>query len=206
MGFIENLKNKLEDGLPGVEGQKTMAPMEIGDSRFGRMPSDARKAAVLCLFYQDGKGEWRFPLIQRPEYPGSHGGQVSFPGGKIERQERAEDAALRETHEEIGVWPDEVRLLGNLSDLYIPVSGFVVSPFLGYASAEPTFKPDPREVSGILYPTLEDLSKQFSEGPGTAIIETSYGRMKVPSFDVDGSVVWGATAIIIGELLTLLKD
>jgi 8-oxo-dGTP pyrophosphatase MutT (NUDIX family) len=131
-----------------------------------------------------------------------HAGQVSLPGGEVENDESFAEAALREAEEEVGLDPVAVRLLGELSPLHVPVSGFVIHPWAAVTQRRPALTPDRREVARILEVPLEDLrdpSRQRVErrtGKG--------GRFDIPFFDVDGERVWGATAMILSEFLCLL--
>ncbi len=163
-----------------------------------------RKAAVLCLLYPGPNNETFFTLTRREEYPGVHSAQVSFPGGKVEREDRSlYQTAIRETEEEIGVLRDSVHYLRALNDLYIPPSNFLVSPFVSYSKSRPEFKTN-REVAALLEVNLKDLLNEknlkdtimnFADGKN---IETQY-------FDLNNHKVWGATAIILYEFRTLIK-
>jgi 8-oxo-dGTP pyrophosphatase MutT (NUDIX family) len=131
-----------------------------------------------------------------------HSGQVSLPGGAVEPGESLEDAALREVHEEIGVPPGAVRVLGRLSPLHIPVSGFVLHPVVGVAEVRPPFAPDPHEVARVL------------EVPIRTLLDDSVRRLRsrqhegtdyeIPYFAVCGEQVWGATSMVLAEFLALL--
>ena len=164
----------------------------------------ARKAAVLCLLYPGPNDETFFALTRREEYPGVHSAQVSFPGGKAEREDNSlYQTAIRETEEEIGVPKESVFYIRALNDLYIPPSNFLVSPFVSFAKSRPEFKTN-REVAALLEVNLEDLLNEdnlkdtvmnFADGKN---IETQY-------FDLNNHKVWGATAIILYEFRTLIK-
>jgi len=124
----------------------------------------AKKAAVLCLFYPKNK-EPHFVLMKRVSYPGVHSAQISFPGGRIEAGETPMQAALRETFEETGVEVFETNILSAITEIYIPPSNFYVYPFLQY----------------------------------------SYGTFEAPYFDLQNETVWGATAMILGEVFEILQ-
>ena len=133
---LEELATKLyrllKEPLPGRLGQFAMAPQPVDERRF--MPivrEDHRKGAVLMLFYSDETGAF-VPFIKRPEYDGVHSGQVALPGGKMDPGDSdLSFTALREAKEEIGVDPSKIELLGKLTEVYIPPSNFLVSPFIG---------------------------------------------------------------------------
>ena len=202
--LIASLKEKLRYPLPGEAAQLKMAPvtrarmMELGVDL-----NKARKAAVLILIYTDP--DIKIVLIQRQAYDGIHSNQISFPGGKYEPADTTlKDTALRETCEEIGVNKGEIEVIGKLSELYIPPSNFNVLPFVGYLAKEPSFKPDSQEVKKILRVPLSILINETTRD--LRQIETSYQqRIKVPCFMVDGHIVWGATAMIISELVDLIN-
>lgn len=204
---LEKVERLLKYPLPGRTGQVTMSPQPVDESRFQTViRDDHRKGAVLMLFYP-GKNQQTFvPFIKRQTYPGVHSGQIAFPGGKME----AEDAdlsvtALRETEEEIGVGRNQITLLGKLSDLYIPPSNFMVSPYLGFIDHVPDFKPDPLEVERVIISPLELILEKETRKEG--VIKGSGGlRLNAPYFDIESEMVWGATAMMLGEFTYLWEN
>ncbi len=166
-------------------------------------PAELRKASVLVLLYSCGE-DLRFPLILRSAGPGPHGGQVALPGGSFEPGESGEQAALRETFEEIGVQPEGVRLLGCLSPLVIEVSRFQVSPFVGWAAHRPLFRAQESEVSSIM-----EVSVSALLDPASRAYATLGGSLRgdpVPCYRFPGDIlVWGATAMILAELSVILS-
>ncbi len=204
---LEKVERLLQHPLPGRTGQVTMSPQPVDESRFQiNIREDHRKGAVLMLFYP-GKNQQTFvPFIKRPTYPGVHSGQIAFPGGKMEEGDAdLSVTALRETEEEIGVVQNQVTLLGKLSDLYIPPSNFMVSPYLGYMDSIPKFKPDPLEVERIIISPLELILGKDTKKKG--MVQGSGGfRMKAPYFDIESEVVWGATAMMLGEFTYLWEN
>ena len=127
--WIERLRDELRRPLPGADSQRQMAPEPISGPYFGDPPEGARRAAVILLLYPAIDG-WRLPLLVRPIDLAHHGGQIGLPGGLIEPGETTWQAALRELHEEIGVPPDGIEPLGELSPLYVFVSNNHVSPWV----------------------------------------------------------------------------
>lgn len=207
---IDHLKALLQDGftrdLPGVEAHVKMAPQPVDLRRFASTFADPpKKSGVLLLFYPD-EGAVYFPLIKRPQYPGVHSGQVGFPGGKMEPSDPdILFTALREAEEEIGIDAGKVEVLGRLSDLYIPTSNFLVTPVVGFIQEKPSFVPEQREVARIITTELGSLfhpevRKQTQLALGGGIY------LDTPYFAVEEEVVWGATAMILSELVQVLEQ
>lgn len=203
--FIISLTEKLRKPLPGLDAQLKMATM----SRLVRdgvivVPDDVKKGGVLVLFYPSDENIC-IVFMKRTEYPGVHSGQVSFPGGGWEPED--DDlimTALREAEEEIGVDRNSVVPIGKLSELFIPPSNFLVTPIVGYVTERPDFKPDPVEVARILEIPLDHFLleetrqvKEISVYPDISI--------KAPCFYVDGEIIWGATAMMLNELLEIIN-
>ncbi len=205
--FIEQLREKLAGPLPGREAQYKMAfKRRVEELRLNPLPPpDAKIASVLNLLHHHN-GTWRTLLIQRTMNPRDrHSGQVSFPGGRYEKSDAdLANVALRETHEEVGVSPLQVEMLGRLTELYIPVSNFVVHPFVGVLLGSPDFRPQPGEVESILTPALTVFSRPENRKMADLTVGQGIMLKDVPYFDVEGRMVWGATAMILSEFLELL--
>lgn len=163
-----------------------------------------RKAAVMMLFYPK-QNQAHLVLIVRNSYPGVHSSQIAFPGGKVEDVDNSmQETALRETFEEVGIPADKITVVREFSDVYIPPSNFMVSPFLGYSEEELQFIPDPSEVAGIIELSLKDFLDDVNEV--VKRMATSYtSDIDVPSFKVGEYIVWGATAMMLSELKEVLK-
>jgi len=167
-------------------------------------PEKLRPAAALLLVYPH-EGEWHLPLTVRGSGLRHHTGQVSLPGGRIDPGESVEAAALREAHEEVGVVPADVDILGRLTPLPIFVSDYLLHPVVGCAAARPDFNLAPHEVERLIELPLSRLQR-----PGVVLWEERrrarppHDMMDVPYFDLHGVQVWGATAMVLAELLDLL--
>jgi 8-oxo-dGTP pyrophosphatase MutT (NUDIX family) len=200
--FPHRLAVDLARPLPGPKAQFEMAPRPRRKAEHDdKAPPDAKVNGVLILLYPNDD-EIHLPLILRPTYPGVHSGQVSLPGGRIEPcDDDVVETALRETEEEIGVLPSDVQILGQLSPLYIGASNNIVHPSVGWIESRPVFHTDDREVALLIEAPLNALLN-----PDNAHRETrTFNRRtaEVPYFSICDQIVWGATAMIVGELLAL---
>ncbi|HEY4617162.1 MAG TPA: CoA pyrophosphatase [Flavobacterium sp.] len=205
--FLEYVPNLAEAKLPAMEAHIKMAPFE----RIESMKNDVSKgknpkmAAVMMLFYPKN-GMTHLVLIVRNSYEGVHSAQIAFPGGKYEAgDENFSETALRETQEEVGVNPAIIDVVKSFTEVYIPPSNFIVHPFLGICKEEICFVLDPSEVSSIIELPLSIFLND--EILVEAKLSTSYAKeINVPAFDIEGHIVWGATAMMLSELKDVLKS
>ena len=198
------LRERLKHPLPGAEAQQRFAPRPRRRHwQPDLVPERARKAASLILLYPGPRGA-TLPLTVRHADLPHHAGQVSLPGGRVDPDEAADQAALRETQEEIGVAPNLVRMLGRLSTLWVPVSNHVIFPFVGVSDQRPAFQLAPREVESLVELSLADLHDPTQRGWDNGTRDNR--RVRVPFFNVSGHRVWGATAMILGEFVELLEE
>lgn len=163
---------------------------------------DCREAGVLALIYPDDDPHLVL-TVRRDDLP-DHPGQVSFPGGQREAGETLPETALREAHEEVDLPPEPVHLLGALTPLFVPPSNFCVHPFVGVIDHVPSLRPTDREVGNILHVPIAHLL-----APDTRVVETwtLHGRdIDVPFYRVDDYTVWGATAMMLSELLCCIRE
>lgn len=191
--------------LPGRTVQYEMA--HVVRRSFSAPPPDARTAAVLILLFPKDE-QWYFSLIQRAGHVGNdaHRGQIGLPGGKIEADDPSPAyAALREAEEEIGVSCSAVELLGALTELYIPVSNYIVYPFVGLTNQTPTFVPQESEVERIYEVPLRELVSPTVRRTTDLPFGERLTLQNVPYFHLQDKVVWGATAMILNEWVVLLR-
>lgn len=194
--------------LPAEASQFKMSPpfrKELVNMHREAMKT-AKKAGVLALFYPDKMQQTKLVLILRKTYNGVHSAQIGFPGGKLEvKDDSLESAAIRETFEEIGVCIQDIEVLRKLTQVYIPPSNFYVQPFIGISRTTPRFIKQEEEVEDI----IEVFLKHFMDDDIliSKRVKTSYNiEVEVPAFELNGHVVWGATAMILNEIKDLLKQ
>jgi len=204
--FFNTIQDIVSVDLPATSAHIKMAPFErvkIIEEGFDNV-KNARKAAVMMLFYPKN-GLTHLLLIVRNSYPGVHSSQIAFPGGKVEDLDfDLKATALRETHEEIGIHPDNISVIRDFSSVYIPPSNFLVHPFLGISTNELQFTLQEEEVAGIVEMPLSVLLDDSIITNKT--LETSYSKsILVPVFQIDEHSVWGATAMMLSELKDALK-
>ena len=202
--LIDTIRERFSNPLPGRAAQYRMA--HVGRDFPTPDFSKARKAAVVILLYPDAARETQLVLIQRMFHPKDrHSGQISLPGGKIESTDTSpQAAALRELEEELGVPTNTVMILGQLSDLHISVSNFLVYPFLGVVDKRPNFIPQPDEVHAILETPIKAFLEKSMRRKKDLKLPNGITLKNVPYFDIKGHTVWGATAMIINEFSELL--
>ncbi|MBV7336543.1 CoA pyrophosphatase [Chloroflexi bacterium TSY] len=202
LSFIEQLRRDLAESLPGQEAQYRMAPQpRTGGERNDRPGPVTRRSAVLLLFYLDAD-QIHLPLILRPTYSGVHSGQVGLPGGGYEKIDKDLIAtALRETNEEIGVKVEQDQVLGQLTSLYINASDNLVHPVVAWTKTKPRFQIDRREVERLLLIPIHALQnpQNYRQEEWNLRNHTVF----VPFFHIQGETIWGATAMILSELLAL---
>jgi 8-oxo-dGTP pyrophosphatase MutT (NUDIX family) len=192
--------------LGGLKEQFRLAPslrLKYGADKV--KANNPRKAAVLGLFYPNKKEETIFLLIERASYKGTHSAQISFPGGKMDSSDtNLQETALRETFEEVGILPKSIEIIRELTDVYIPPSNFLATPFIAFVDKKPEFVIN-YEVKNTIEVLLETLLNESSLS--TVNLTTSYMKnTNVPCFKLNGYVVWGATAMILSEIKELLKQ
>jgi 8-oxo-dGTP pyrophosphatase MutT (NUDIX family) len=197
-----SLRVKLAETLPGVEAQMRFAPIVPRSGwRPGHYPEDARVAAALMLIYPGERGP-SIPLTVRASGLARHAGQISLPGGAADLGETLAETAVREAQEEIGIDPASVDVLGELTPVWVLVSGFTLHPVVAVTHERPTFVPAAGEVAEILEVSLEDLRDASRIRRGTRVREGV--AVEYPYFDLLGHQVWGATAMILGEFICLI--
>ncbi|MDD2986687.1 CoA pyrophosphatase [Flavobacterium sp.] len=204
--FLKYIPKIAKETLPAASAHIKMVPLERLNALKALNPSDLipKKAAVMMLFYPKNK-ETHLVLIVRNSYPGVHSSQIAFPGGKVEIEDASlAHTALRETEEEIGVDRNKIEIIKSFTDVYIPPSNFLVSPYLGICQSTLEFELQPDEVAGIVELSLNDFLND--KNVVMRKLSTSYAHeIDVPAFLVREHIVWGATAMMMSELKETIK-
>lgn len=200
------LSTALKEPLPGESAQFLMAPFKRPSVRDALKASPPpRLSAVLLLVYPI-ENEPHLALIRRSSYKGVHSNQVSLPGGKKEESDAdLLETALRETREEIGIASDHILVQGPLTEVFIPPSGFLVSPYVGVAQTTLTFSPDSREVQHLIEVPVRELLNDSIVKRAKVPAMNGTITIEAPYFDLLGNQVWGATAMILSEFKSLLQ-
>ncbi|GAB4136488.1 MAG: CoA pyrophosphatase [Bacteroidia bacterium] len=203
--FINQLKSKLNDLLPGAHAQNAMssrARLSVED--YLRDNPQHKKSAVILPVFR--KAEIFYTaLIKRPVYDGVHSGQLALPGGKYEEQDESiEYTALREFEEEVGIRLHASQLIGKLSPVYIPVSNYLVQPFVAYLDHSPQWLANPDEVHSILeFPVHTILNPEIKSRKRIEVGKNRF--VDAPCYIIQGDILWGATAMMFAEFEHILR-
>lgn len=204
--FVEKIRFELKKELPGEKAQMLMSPLSRGTQKQAiKLIPNPTPSAILILFYPINNIPHTI-LMVRNSYDGPHSGQVSFPGGKVEDSDlNLAQTALREFEEEMGVLTNEVEILGELSSLIIPPSGFRVSPYIGVLGNSISTNPDKLEVASTIETSIENLFHSNNKSHKEVYSSAKNVKLKAPAYIIDGKVIWGATAMILSELESICK-
>ena len=197
--FIARLTKKMNGELPGRTSQEKM--MVKPRYKFHEKKTSI-PAAVLILLYPI-KNKWHFFLTKRTNIVEHHKGQISLPGGMLEKGESHKEAAVRETFEELGIQSKDINIIGPLTPLYVPISNFKIFPFVGWIKSIPELNIQPKEVSKVFSASIFSLMD-----PQTKKVKDSTllgQKVRIPFFNLKNEFVWGATSMIISEFKTVLK-
>jgi 8-oxo-dGTP pyrophosphatase MutT (NUDIX family) len=203
--FLKKLFAANSSQLPGEEAHKRMAPFNRPLSSEALKTAENYKESAVAVICYPSEKTINCILTQRPFYEGAHSGQISFPGGKLEPMDKNSiHTACRECEEEIGIQLSEEHHLGMLTEVFIPVSNFLVRPHLFYFDREPQFRPDVREVAEIITFSLQELTNEAIISTMEIRFPNGMIQQDIPCFQFGTKKVWGATALILNELRELL--
>jgi len=200
--FITQLKIAINKDLPGEESHQKMRVIYDQSIELPFSKINSTQAAVLILLYL-ADNEIYFFLTKRTDELKHHKGQISLPGGTQEGNEKLIDTALRETQEEIGINKTSISIIGTITPLFVPVTGFMIYPFIGYSLNKLNPKPDPVEVATIFSVNISDLLNK--ENRTTEQRNIRGYDVQVPYFKLNDYQVWGATSMILSEFRDLIK-
>jgi len=187
---------------PGLSAQMKMIPVpRSGHKLWDEALDSCIPAGVLILFYPR-ENRLHLVLTRRTERMDHHQAQISYPGGRCEPGESLEQTALRETEEELGVSPEDVHILGELTPLYIPPSNYCIYPFVGITDSRPEFVPSEKEVAEVIEVPLDHLLDTRNIKEEIWVIRGE--SIRVPFYSYSGHKIWGATAMVLAELLEMI--
>ncbi|PTM06649.1 MAG: coenzyme A pyrophosphatase [Bacteroidetes bacterium] len=205
--FLVSLSKIKNIPLPAETSQFKMSPPFRTEliTRYKEAMKDAKRAGVLAMFYPDLLNQTHLALILRKTYKGVHSAQIGFPGGKYEDADKTlKGTATRETWEEIGVPEHQIEVIKEMTEVYIPPSNFYVQPFIGITSKTPNFVKQDDEVEAIIEVPLSHFLDDSIVV--TKSVATSYTvKIDVPAYELNGHIVWGATAMMLSEVKDILK-
>ena len=201
--FITQLEITITNDLPGEESHQKMRVIYDQSIELPFSKINSTQAAVLILLYL-ADNEIYFFLTKRTDELKHHKGQISLPGGTQEGNEKLIDTALRETQEEIGINKTSISIIGTITPLFVPVTGFMIYPFIGYSLNKLDPKPDPVEVATIFSVNISDLLNK--ENRTTEQRNIRGYDVQVPYFKLNDYQVWGATSMILSEFRDLIKS
>ncbi|TJY36225.1 NUDIX hydrolase [Pontimicrobium aquaticum] len=205
--FLVSLSKIKNIPLPAETSQFKMSPpfrRELIKEYKERM-KNAKRAGVLAMFYPNERNKTYLALILRKTYKGVHSAQIGFPGGKFEKEDKTlKHTAIRETFEEIGVPEHKIKVIKQMTEVYIPPSNFYVQPFIGITPKPPKFIKQDEEVEDIVEVSLSHFLDE--NNVGNKMVATSYtANIEVPAYELNGHIVWGATAMMLSEIKDVLK-
>jgi len=205
---LENWKESLKLGLNNLPGEKShveMIPFRLPSSNYDAKDSGAKKSAVMCLFFERNN-EFHGLLMERTEDGGVHSGQISFPGGKMDLEDlNLKETALRETYEEIGIPNSLIDVLGKLTEVYIPVSNFLVQPYFGLICNDFELSLSKDEVKTVFSFPIHELIQPENKQVHTIKNHKGINVDNIPCFVLNERIVWGATALILNEIKTIFQ-
>jgi len=202
------LKAYLSKPLTGHASHLKLAPPTRRTELVAQIapPLDARKSAVMILLFHENE-KLKVVFIRRSLYVGIHSGQIAFPGGRYEETDPSiEYTAFREIEEEIGVSKDQIELLGQLSDIYVPPSNFLISIFVGYMAQKPMYKPDEREVAEVIEVNFDELLEPNAIGQKSFYVPSANQSFEAPCYQTTQCDIWGASAMVLSELIDMLTN
>ena len=207
---METLKSKiilgLKGNLPGEIAHTEMAPINRPLSSLAIQKAENIRESAVSIILSIIKDDLKAILIQRPIYKGVHSGQIAFPGGKKDLTDpHLEYTARRESYEEVGIPMNQGELIGELTEVYIPVSNFLVKPFVYFHDTLPLLVPEEREVAEIIPFSITDLLNPSKIKKMEVKFPNGITQKNIPGFHIENKKIWGATALILNELRHIIR-
>ena len=204
--MLENyLRARLKMKLPGIIEQNKMSPIPLKDGYLKSIKSDHKIGSILIIFFRKNNNFF-FPLIKRSNKLKNHSSQISFPGGRFEEEDiNLTNTAIRESNEEIGLKIKKNKILGKLTQIYIPASNYKVSPYIAFYDKTPKFKLNSFEVDKLIEVSLNQILDESSILKKKMKLSSGI-LVDCPYYFLNGYIVWGATAMILSELCAILKE
>lgn len=203
--FTEALSKAFLEPLPGKKAQDLLKPyLKVYKSFDVPQLPNSKESAVMALIYPVNTIP-HILFIERPKYEGVHSGQIAFPGGKTEKSDTTYlSTALRETKEEVGIRSETIEVVGALSSVYVLASNFIVYPYVGVLQNRPSLILEQSEVADVLeiplYRFFEpNIIKEKTMKSAVGV------NLRAPYYDLDGKILWGATAMMVSELCAVIK-
>lgn len=190
--------------LLGFPAQSEMSPIPSFDDFIRRnIPINHKTAAVFALLYYKNS-TFNLIYIKRALYEGVHSAQIAFPGGQLEKNETALEAAYRETFEEIGIKKSDINFIAPLSEIYVPASNFLIKPFVGFIEEQKGYNIDKKEIENVIEISIEHLNNKHNVKikPMNLYMNKTF---EVKYYEIENEILWGATAMITAELLAMLN-
>ncbi len=203
----EIIRQKLSNPLPGINSHLKLAPAKrlAEIEKYLSEKNDAKKSAVLILLFHEN-GKLKIIFIRRSFYVGIHAGQIAFPGGRYDENDgNVKVTALREIEEEIGISRENIEILGQLTDIYVPPSNFIISIFVGYLQKHPGYKIDEREVAEVIELNLQDFFNEKIIDEKDFHVPSANQSVRALYYKIGNADIWGATAMVMTEFIDVLK-
>ena len=200
--FIKLLENNLKSELPGEKAHDIMRTVPKLPKAAEYLTKTPILSAVLILLFPK-LDSFNFILTLRSKNVETHKGQISLPGGAQEENESLAETALREVNEEIGVLPETVEIIGNLSTIYVPYSGFKIYPYVGWTKSTPNLKASAEEVEKIIVASITELINNDNQRKETTVLRGI--PVTMPYFNLNNEKVWGATSMILSEFKQIIS-
>jgi len=204
----EELKQKFLLPLPGIDSHVKMAPLNRVQALIDNKneAANAKKSAVLINFFHDDE-ILKMIVIRRSKSVGIHAGQIAFPGGRYEDEDKTVlNTALREIEEEIGISADKIEIIGRLSDIYVPPSNFLISIFVGYLNRKPIYTIQESEVDEVIEIPFNLFFENEVIKQKDFVVSENRNNNFAPYYDIPNASIWGASAMVISELLDILSS